>query len=143
MTLTKIFTYKLIKKHVNKSICLSNYYLSTINNSFLIFCKFTKNNIFINIQNKNNKSILTYSLGTLSKQNKKDIQGYFWDYIIKFLKKNSISEFNIIFNKGSYNLRKNLLCNLFKHNLFIKKLSDSTKVKYNGCKLKKKTRGNK
>jgi small subunit ribosomal protein S11 len=104
---------------------------------------FTSNNIFFNISNKENNSIIVYSagiagFGRLKKKNRIIIQSLL-SKIIRKIKQIKIYFFNVHLknvNKHSRNLLKCLL----KTDLSFNIIRDLTPISHNGCRLRKKKR---
>ncbi len=110
---------------------------------FKLTVTFTSNNIFFNVSNKENLTIIVYSAGIagfnrLKKKNYIIIQSLILK-ISRQIKKNKIF-FLDVHLKNTTKLTKKLLKCLLKTNLYFNTIKDITPINHNGCRPRKKKR---
>ena len=110
---------------------------------FKLTITFTSNNIFFNVSNKENSTIIIYSAGIagfnrLKKKNRVVMQSLILK-ISRQIKKNKIFFLDVYF-KNTTKLTKSLLKCLLKTNLYFNTIKDITPINHNGCRPKKKKR---
>ena len=110
---------------------------------FKLTITFTSTNIFFNVSNKENSSILVYSAGMagfnrLKKKNRIVIQSLL-SKVIRQIKQSKIF-FLDVYLKNVNKHTRNLLKYLLKTNLYFNTIKDITPLNHNGCRPRKKKR---
>lgn len=110
---------------------------------YTIYIFFKKNNIIASIININNEILTTLSAGKCGFKNTQKTTPFacsiILDKIIKFIKVRNIKIINLKF-KGISVLKTLIISKLYKNNIIINTIIESTTYPYNGNKKKKNTK---